>query len=135
VQEVAPAVRLRVCPGAPVYVAGLFNYRGAIVPVIDLSRLLANVSSAERLSTRIIVTYYERSDGGRRLLGLIAEQATQTIELEETAFAQQGLTSADAPFLGAICCENQKMIQCIHIERLMPDGLEESLFATIAQEG
>ena len=38
--EIIPTVNLRPLHHVPDYVAGLFNYRGKFIPVIDLSQLL-----------------------------------------------------------------------------------------------
>lgn len=57
--EVAPLVTLRSIPHAAAYVAGLFNYRGRLVPVIDLSALLIAVPSRPLMSTRIVLVNYE----------------------------------------------------------------------------
>ena len=38
--EVVPLVTLRACSGAPAYIAGLANYRGTGVPIVDLGRLV-----------------------------------------------------------------------------------------------
>ena len=40
VVEVVPKVELRVVPRAPQWLAGVFPYRGAVLPVVDLTRLV-----------------------------------------------------------------------------------------------
>src|SRR5688572_10408556 len=55
VVEVVPAVPLRPVPGTPEAVAGLLAYRGQVVPVVDLPRLLGRGAAPVRLSTRIAV--------------------------------------------------------------------------------
>ena len=54
VVEVVPRVALRALPHAPAYIPGMFTYRGAVVPVIDLGLLMWGQPCADRLSTRII---------------------------------------------------------------------------------
>ena len=135
VHEVVPLVLLRFCPGAPGYVAGLLNYRGSAVPVVDLSRLLAQKPSAPRLSTRIILAdYASRGAGKNRLIGLMAEEVTQTVEKDESEFAQPGVAAEGAPFLGALCCEGPDMIQLVRIEDLLPEETETLLFAESEKE-
>ena len=68
--------------------AGLFNYRGAPVPVIDLSQLTLGRPAARRLSTRIVLVHYPDESGGTHLLGLIAERATQTVRHEPSDFVR-----------------------------------------------
>ena len=53
--EVVPLIELKKQPHAPNYVSGVFNYRGQIVPVIDLCQLIQGKSCHTHLSTRIIL--------------------------------------------------------------------------------
>ena len=55
VVEVVPRVNLRRLPHAPHFLAGVFDYRGTVVPVIDLGVLLGSESCRDRLSTRTIL--------------------------------------------------------------------------------
>ena len=56
VVEVVPRVHLRRLPHAPDFLAGLFDYRGRVVPVADLGALLGSEPCRDRLGTRIILT-------------------------------------------------------------------------------
>ncbi len=64
VVELVPRVPLRAVPHAPAYLVGLLEYRGEVVPVIDLGLLLASTPSGERLSTRIILVAAAQGKGG-----------------------------------------------------------------------
>lgn len=55
VVEVVPRINLRRLPHAPGFLAGLFDYRGTVVPVVDLRILLGSESCRDRLSTRIML--------------------------------------------------------------------------------
>ncbi len=55
VVEVVPRINLRRLPHAPGFLAGVFDYRGTVVPVVDLGVLLGSESCREQLSTRIIL--------------------------------------------------------------------------------
>ena len=55
VVEVVPRIDVRRLPHAPGFLAGVFDYRGTVVPVIDLGILLGSESCRDRLSTRIIL--------------------------------------------------------------------------------
>lgn len=86
VVEILPLVGLKKARHAPPGIAGSFDYRGEFVPVIDLSALELGRPAAARLSTRIIMTHYE--GGGRfRLVGLIAENVTETLRCDPADFA------------------------------------------------
>ena len=79
VTEVLPLVEIKQVPQAPPGVAGVFDFRGAPVPVIDLSQLALGRPAQRRLSTRLIVVHHRDEGGEQRLLGLIAEMATETV--------------------------------------------------------
>ena len=71
VAEVLPLLTVRALPKAPAGVAGVLNYRGVPLPIIDLSQLLADRPAPARLSTRIVVV----NCANGRQVGLIAERA------------------------------------------------------------
>ncbi len=105
--EVVPLVRLRPVPHAPFGVAGVFNYRGTVIPVIDLSRLIADTPCRPLYSTRIVVVRLELEENGKnrgpekseRRIGLITEQTTETMALEDAMFEDPGLHIEQAPYL------------------------------------
>ncbi len=73
VERIVPALPLRPIPGAPPGVAGTFDYRGAMVPVVDLVRLAAGRPARPQLSSRIILARHAPAGGAPRLVGLLAE--------------------------------------------------------------
>ena len=58
VAEVLPRLPLKPIPQAPHWVAGVFAYRGAVVPVIDLSALTFGRPAQARTSTRLVLVHY-----------------------------------------------------------------------------
>jgi len=118
VREVAPMVTLEKAPNAPASFAGLFNYRGMIVPVIDLCQLIYGHPCKMKLSTRIILVDYVKEDGSSHVLGLLAEQVTETLRKSEDAILSSGIQMEDSSYLGGIMMEGKSMIQYIDLERL-----------------
>ncbi|HKI50021.1 MAG TPA: chemotaxis protein CheW [Desulfobacteria bacterium] len=123
VREVAPIVKLKEVPHAPDYVAGLFNYRGVIVPVIDLRRLIQGEPCEIRMSTRIILVDYVKEDNTPYILGLMAERVTETARREENAFVAPGLHMKEAPYLGSLMMEEKEMIQYVDLD-LLPESFQ-----------
>ncbi|MDQ2694065.1 MAG: chemotaxis protein CheW [Pseudomonadota bacterium] len=128
VVEITPLVRLKKLPLAPPWVAGLFNYRGGAIPVLDICRLAGAAPCRSRLGTRIIVVRYPQTAAGRPL-GVIAEQVTETVRLDEADFAPAGLRMEEAPFLGQVAVLPQGIIQRVEVAGLLPENLRRSLFA------
>jgi chemotaxis-related protein WspB len=128
VVEVIPLVSFKRLSNAPAGVAGFFNYRGEAVPAIDLCSLTLGHPASERLSTRIIIVHYPDAERRPRLLGLIAEKATQTIRKEKNDFTFTGIQAESAPYLGPILVEGEQVIQWLHEDRLLPENVSGPLF-------
>jgi chemotaxis-related protein WspB len=128
VREVAPLIPLRPVPGTPDYVAGLANYRGRPTPVVDMCRVLGGKSARRLLSTRILFTAYPPA-GEDGVLGLLAEQATQTLERDPDAFEPPGLKSDGAPYLGPVLVEDDRVVQCVRPEDVLPEEVAAMVLA------
>lgn len=128
VAEVLPLVSITRLPQAPPSVAGILNYRGAPVPVIDVSQLTLGRPAERRLSTRIVLVHYPDAAGVRRLLGLIAERATHTLRREETDFVASGVTSGGAPYLGPVATDARGLLQRLDARTLLPASVRDMLF-------
>jgi chemotaxis-related protein WspB len=128
VAEVLPLVGIKQIPQAPPGVAGILNYRGAPVPVIDVSQLTLGRPAERRLSTRIVLVHYPDADGQTRLLGLIAERATQTVRHEEKDFVASGVTSDGASYLGPVAADARGLLQWIDVGTLLPTSVRDVLF-------
>lgn len=118
VREIAPMVMLKEVPHTPDFFAGYFNYRGDIVPVIDLCQLVQGQPCRMRLSTRIILVDYAGKNGETHILGLVAERVTETVRKPDNIFVAPGIRSDYAPYLGGIVREKNKMIQYIDLDQL-----------------
>jgi chemotaxis-related protein WspB len=131
VVEVISLVELKKVVRSPNYVAGLLNYRGKIIPVIDLCQLMADQPYRPLLSTRIIVVNYLSGEDTSALLGLIAERITETLDIQETDLVDPGIKVDTAPYLGEIITDRQGMIQCIQVESLLSESQRKYLLAEL----
>ena len=131
VVEVLPLVNLKQIPQAPPGVAGVFDYRGAPVPVIDLTALTFGRAAPPRPSTRIVLVHYG-AGGEAHLLGLIAERATDTIRREPSEFVDAGVKADGAEYLGPVTADPRGFIQRIEIDRLLTPAVRDALFAAPA---
>jgi chemotaxis-related protein WspB len=128
VVEIVPAVKLRRLPSQPAYVAGVCRFRGAYVPVVDLSQLIAGTPAAERLSTRLVLVNHPGAAGDGRLLGLLAEQAAHGLD-EQADLAPTGVATPDAPYLGPLMEHAGRSVQYVRVEQLLPPAVRDRLFA------
>lgn len=115
VVEIIPYVSLTALPNLPDYLAGLCNYRGLSVPVIDLCSLFLKRSCHKKLSTRIIIVEVEGNGKTRKMVGLMVEKATEIIKVEEDSFMDAGVYGEGLPYLGPVTSDNMGLIS-----RIMP---------------
>ncbi len=127
VVEVIPCLALKGLPQAPRGVAGMINYRGRPIPAVDLSALVLNHPAADLLSTRIIVIQVPDEHGGARLVGLVAERATETFRKEPTEFVDPGMSPEDASYLGPVFMDPLGPVQWVKEDRLLSDPVRQLL--------
>jgi chemotaxis-related protein WspB len=123
IAEVLPLLEITRVPQAPVGVAGLINYRGSPVPVIDLSELMLGEPARPHISTRLILVRYRE-----HLLGLIAEQATEMMRREAGSFTDSGIASDPAPYLGRVAQDGGRLVRWIEVQKLLPPDVSGVLF-------
>jgi chemotaxis-related protein WspB len=128
IAEVLPLLRITPVPQSPLGVAGLINYRGRSVPVVDLGELLLGEPARVHISTRLILVRL-----GENLLALIAEHATDMIRRDSGSFANSGLASDAAPYLGAVTQDGDGFIRWIEVQRLLPPALSSVLFRPLQE--
>lgn len=128
VMEVLPLVEWKTLPAAPPGVAGIFNYHGAPVPLVDVGELATRRPSARKMSTRIMVVKYTARGGETHPLGLLVEEATTTLRRAPEEFAEPGVEVENAPYLGPVTTDERGIVQWIKLDQLLPESVQEILF-------
>ncbi|MFJ4346966.1 chemotaxis protein CheW [Pseudomonas sp. NPDC089401] len=122
--EVLPRRPLKPIAQAPAWVAGILPHRGVLVPVVDLSALSFAQPAAERTSTRLVLVRYRTE----HVLGLVLEQATETLRCAPEEFQPYGLDNGEARYLGPVREDAQGLLQRIEVDDLLPAAVRELLF-------
>ena len=128
VRKVIPRVALTGIADAPEYTAGLLNFRGAFVPVIDLCRLAAGKSAALRISSRIILVDYTLTDGRSAILGLLAEDVVETVRSKEPLLPSVVINLNDLSDRPATLLRENDVIQMFDLHRMLPAREVDTLF-------
>lgn len=119
VVEILPMVILRSIQPARHSVVGVFNYRGRIIPAVDLCHLISDKPSQICYRTRMILV---QSATDAKPIGLIAERVSETLKISiEEAETAEFIT--ESPELGKLLLTEQGMVQLIHWEHLVSDAL------------
>ena len=122
--EIIPVVFLKKVPGAEAMVSGMLNYHGDAIPIIDINILCNGVPVRRSLTSRIILIKYKDD----KILGLLAESVTETLDIENDEFKDVGFKVSDYKFLGGIAEHNDSLLQLINVDQLLSENLEDTLF-------
>lgn len=135
VLEVVPCVKLKAAPQAPPYLAGIINYRGECIPVIDATLLLSDEESAINLGTRILICNYLRAAHGSITLGMLVENALETVAFVEDDFQPSGVEIKEAGYLGKVALRHGEMHQEITLAEVLPEDAYPILFPNLNVRG
>jgi chemotaxis-related protein WspB len=125
--EVLALTPAKAIPGAPPWIAGVIEYRGALVPVIDVPRLALGRDARRLRSTRLVLARYRAGDTDRPL-GLIVEHATRTRRIERERFADSGVATPTARWLGPVASDGGEIVQWIDPQQMLGDAAKALIF-------
>ena len=119
VLAVIPRVALRPIAQVAPWLKGVFVYRGELTPVVDLCQLIAGYACPSRLSARIALVSCSVA-GGRRTLGLLAEQMTEARQVQGE-FAAGPVVSSVAYF-AEVALEHGEPLQFLNVDAIFPSS-------------
>jgi chemotaxis-related protein WspB len=128
VKEVVPRVGLQALACSPSWVAGVFVFRGQVVSVLDLHRLLGAGDCPHCLSSRIILMPYPPDQAGR-LLGLLATQVAELREIDAAGQVLPYQTPSAEPNLGPVLADKEGILHLLDVNRLLSDAMRSELLA------
>lgn len=122
VREVCPIVHLRPLPQAPAWLPGLFDYHGALLPVVDGGIALGGAAVGRNIGARILLLHGamdDRPDAPRASLGLLVDLVHNLGEIERegaTWTAREGLPGL--PFLREVVNQGGESVIVLDAARL-----------------
>jgi chemotaxis-related protein WspB len=132
VRRILPFARLKALPSDFPALAGVLNFHGQAVPVLDLTLLLTGAPSRERLGTRIILAEIALAAAPTRPLGLLAEGAHSVVRFAPDSFQPAGATPPGRQWLGPVAELDSRLVQRLDIASLLPADILEALTADSA---
>lgn len=128
VAVVLPLAQCKALPGTPPWVRGLFSYGARHVPVIDLPQLATGRAAAVRVSTRLVLAHYAPPGHAPELLGLLLEQATDTLRCDPADFLASGISNEDARYLGPVMRHQDGLLQWVKVDELLDEPTRALLY-------
>lgn len=131
VAGIVPLASLHDVPRAPEYVAGILNYHGISVPVIDLTQLMSGKKTEYRLSARVVLLKPGAIDKSSFIVGLLAEKVTEVMRLRDNDFKKSGVKNPEAKYLGDVVTDDFGILQRLNISQLLPKTARKMLLDSV----
>ena len=82
VKEIIGMMGITTMPQAPVYVKGVINLRGKVIPVVDL-RLKFGLEEAEYTDRTCIIVVEIKTDTGNVRMGIVVDAVSEVLNVKE----------------------------------------------------
>ncbi len=111
-------------PHAPIFVEGVTNLRGKVLPVIDLRKRFGLAPQAAGKNSRIIVVSVNRVE-----VGMIVDGVSEVLTVPEGAVeaAPQITTTVDSTFITGIAKLDQRLVILLDLGCILSGQEQESL--------
>jgi purine-binding chemotaxis protein CheW len=119
VLEILQSEELTVIPDVSDIILGMFNFRGTIVPIIDMHKRF-NLESSEEVNKMIIVVDILNNDK-EVLFGLLVDQVTDVVEFGHSDIREVPDLgdNCNAEFLEGFVEMDKKFLMVINLERVL----------------
>jgi purine-binding chemotaxis protein CheW len=119
VVEVVRMVAATPLPEAPVWVGGVINFRGRVIPLIDARARLGAPRREPDLSTRIIVV--QTSEWAA---GLVVDEVVEVLPVRAEALDPPGKATAGAAAVSGVVSEDDRLILVLDRDRLLEGSVD-----------
>lgn len=128
--RVLPLQPVRAFAGTPPFIAGVIDHEGAPVPVVDMAQLALGRPAHRLMSTRLVLVN-DRADSRAsqpRRLALLLECATRTQSFAPGDFAEGGIATPEARWLGPVARDALGFVQWVKVDQLLDARVRALLF-------
>lgn len=117
VREIQPMSEIRKIPRAPLFVEGVINLRGRIVPIIDLRKRFDLEAKADQASSKILIVEIDR-----HLVGLIVDNVSEVMsffadEIEKTPPVFS--TNIGSQYIQGVAKLEERLIILLDVKKLL----------------
>jgi chemotaxis-related protein WspB len=109
---------------SPKFFLGMMNFRGQLIPVIDLCQLVAGRPCDNKLHSRVVILNYSTKDQENLIFACLAEKVTQTVNVDEASFSQEYTSTQSIPYIDKTYSGPKNFLQFLSLEYLAKKILE-----------
>ncbi|BDV42581.1 chemotaxis protein CheW [Geotalea uraniireducens] len=129
IKEIIRPQRLTRLPKAPVFMEGVINLRGAVIPVVDLRKRFDLAEACTVEEARLLVVAV-----ARQLVGLMVDDVTEvvTVQIQDIKPAPQVVEGIGSEYLIGVCLVKDTLIMLLNLDRILTSR-ETSALAGISR--
>jgi len=115
VREIITMPSITVLPQLPLYIKGITNLRGAVIPVVNLRKLLNSNSGDEDGKVVIVIS------AGRITFGIIVDGITGVVKVDEANIeAPEKIINSNADLLEGVAKFDNRLIVLLNTQKILP---------------
>ncbi|RKD33148.1 chemotaxis protein CheW [Thermohalobacter berrensis] len=124
VKEIGPYQKSVKVPNSPSFVEGIINYRGEVIPVINLKKRFNLEDTGIDNNTRIIVITLKEKQ-----VGFIVDEASQTVRIDDKDIdpAPEIVAGIDRRYITGVGKLDERLIILIDLEKVLSDKEKEEI--------
>lgn len=119
VREILDVTTITKVPRAPIFMRGVINVRGSVVPVVDLRMKFDMPKSEQTVDTRIVVMEIAL-DGELTIIGTLADAVHNVMDIEQSGIEPAPKVGAkwNTNFIQGIGKHNEEFIIILNVDRI-----------------
>ena len=116
IKEVIRPLKLTPVPKAPIFIEGVINLRGAVLPVVDLRKRFDQLVDVADSKTRILISVLSG-----KIIGLIVDEVVEvkSFSRNEIQPAPRFTKGADTDYFLGVCQRNDDLVMILNLEKIL----------------
>ena len=116
IKEVIRPLKLTPVPKAPIFIEGVINLRGAVLPVVDLRKRFDQPIGPASSKTRILICVLSG-----KILGLIVDEVVEvkSYSRNEIQPAPRFTKGADTDYFLGVCQRDDDLVMIMNLEKIL----------------
>lgn len=116
IKEVIRPLKLTPVPKAPIFIEGVINLRGVVIPVVDLRKRFDQPAAEADTKTRILICVLTG-----KIIGLIVDEVIEieTFTRNDIQPAPRFIKGQDIDYFLGVCQRNEDLVMIVNLEKIL----------------
>lgn len=116
IREIVRFPEVTEVPDAPVFLEGVINLRGRIVPVVDLRKRLRLSGADATKSTRVLIT-----ENGKNLIGLHVDSVSEVLKIQPDAIEEppEMISAIGVEYITGVAKAGDRLIILLDLKKIL----------------